>query len=286
MRNVAAWAGVYARMRERWGIIVVVSTTARQIRPKLHRARENIEEFHARATAFYAKNPHLVDTHEDAERGQRVYYLASVPKVPDALAAIAADALGNLRKPLDYIATAIEYRACGVKPKHRVYFPVGRDATHYESVRGACIKCAGQTAIDAFDAAEPYKGGAGELLWQLHELNKPDKHDLPLTVSSAYGGFDMGPIMRDSFRANFPDIDARIIPSVFLPVKKRICPLKVGDKLFAEPLDTKFEETRKFGIAVSFHEPGVIECEPVVKALTDFANAVDGIVEAFEPLLP
>jgi hypothetical protein len=263
-----------------------MSTTAKQIRSKINRAGENIEEFQFRAAAFYRANPHVVVSKEDPKAGQRVWQVAVLPQIPDALASVAADAIGNLRKPLDYVATRIEYAACGVKPKHLVYFPIGRNATHYVTVRRACIQCAGKPAIDAFDAAEPYKGGKGHVLWQLDQLHKPDKHELPLAIAGSYKAFDMGPIARDGFRANFPDVDATRIPSIFIGPKDRLCPLKVGDVLFREPLEPKMQEQRKFLLDISFHEPGVVECEPVLKTLQDFADAVGGILTAFEPLLP
>jgi hypothetical protein len=65
-----------------------------------------------------------------------------------------------------------------------------------------------------------------------------------------------------------------------------MCPLKVGDMLYIEPIDTEVNEERKFLLEVAFNEPGVIECETVLKTLKDFSNLVRGVVAAFEPLLP
>ena len=48
---------------------------------------------------------------------------------------------------------------------------------------------------------------------------------------------------------------------------------------------SEVHEERKFLLEVSFHEPGVIECEPVLKSLKDFSNLVRNIVTVFEPLL-
>lgn len=262
-------------------------STADRIRTKIDRAGENIEEFQLRAAAFYRANPHIVVGEEDLERGQRLWRVAVLPAIPTALASVAADAIGNLMKPLDYIASQIETAACGVKPKRHIYFPIGRDATHYETRRRACIKCAGKAAKDAFDAAEPYKGGRGHVLWQLHELNKPEKHDLPLAVSGGYRAFDIGPILRDGLRDSGPDgFDVTTLPPLFLKPADRMCPLKVGDVLFLEPLEPKMQEERKFLFDIAFDEPGVIECEPVLEALQKFSDAVSGILTAFEPLLP
>jgi len=255
-----------------------------RMRLKLNRAKQHIEEFDFRSRRFYATNPCRVRGDDDSKRGQRVWTVDWIAEVPDDLALATADALQNLRSPLDYIATRIETKACGAEPKHRVYFPIGRSAAHYQTVRGTYIKCAGQAAIDAFDATEPYRGGKGHALWQLNELNKPDKHELPLTVAAGYSAFDLAPMMRDTMREHLPDIGQPDFSLYIRPADRR-CPLQVGDVLLREPLDPKVQEDRKFLLDVSFHEPGVIECEPVLPTLKNLANLVDGIVTAFEPLL-
>ena len=264
-----------------------MSTTAKQIRSKINRAHENIGEFALRAGRFYNANPHIVTSKEDLVRGKRVWYLVQVPAIPHALADVAADAIGNLRKPLDYLATQIEYAACGREPKHRVYFPTGGSLAQYEANRRAYIRCSGQTAMDAFDAAEPYRGGKGEVLWQLHALNTPEKHRSPLTLSGGFRAFDIGAVVRDDWRKNFPgDAGADAIPSIFLRPTDRMCPLKVGAELFAELLDTPVNEERKFLLEISLDVPGVIECAPALETLQKFADAVSGVVTDFEPLLP
>lgn len=266
-----------------------MSTTARQIRSKINRAHENIDEFQARARAFYKANPHVVFGKEDAEAGKRVWHVGPLPEIPAALADVAADAIGNLCKPLDYIATQIEAAAGRVDLKG-VYFPVGRDAANYVTQRRRYVKAARQAAVDAFDAAEPYKGGKGEALWQLHELNSPEKHRAPLALSGGFKAFDLGPIFRDQFRANRPDwmsdADIAQMPSLFVRPADRMCPLKEGDALFAEPIEPKMQETRQFLLQMSLDEPGIVDCEPALETLQKFADAVSGILTAFEPLLP
>jgi hypothetical protein len=264
-----------------------MATTIERIRAKLTRADQHIEDFQLRSAAFYETDPYLVGTEDDPQAGQRVYRLIDLKPIPEILATIVADALQNLRSPLDYLATQIETAACNTKPKHRVYFPIGRNAAHYIAVRRAYIQCAGQAAIDAFDATEPYKGGRGEALWQLHELNKPDKHDLPLTVWAGYQGADIMPFAIDSPGWSPDALDLmRQMGPIFIRPADRLCPLQVGYELLREPLHLAVHEKRKFMLEVSLHEPGVIECEPALKTLKDFSNLVRDIVTSFEPLLP
>src|SRR5207249_749117 len=98
------------------------------------------------------------------------------------------------------------------KPKHHVYFPIGNSAAHYETVRRAYIQCAGKAAIDAFDATEPYKGGKGHALWQLNELNKPEKHEVPLAVSTGYTGVDFGVDFRTFARRSIEQLGQKVDP--------------------------------------------------------------------------
>lgn len=263
-------------------------STLHRIRSQVAWANRRIDDFERGAADFYATKPYVIGSKEYPERGQRVYHLASLADIPDDLAKITADALHNLRIPLDHIAFQTESAACvNASHRQRVYFPIAQSAANYPAVRDASIKCAGKSFIDALDAAEPYQAGRGHVLWQLHELDKPNKHKESLALTGGYHAFDFAPIARDVMRKDKPDwLDLSLIPSVFLRPADRMCPLEVGDELFAEPLDTEVYEERQFLLEISFYEPGVIECEPVLKTLKDMADVVSGIVTAFGPLLP
>jgi hypothetical protein len=241
-----------------------MSTTARQIRSKVSRAHENISEFQTRAAAFHKANPHIIRTKEDLEAGQRVWFVAVVPAIPDSLASIAADAIGNLRKPLDYIATQIEV-AAGRERVRGVYFPVGRDAANYQAQRRRYIQAAGKAALYAFDATEPYKGGRGEIIWQLHELYNPDKHTAPLALSGGYHAVDISPDLRAGMAES--GFDPHVIPPLFIKPADRLCPLEAGDELFRAPLDHKVEEDRTFLLEIAFDN--CADCLPAQRARVD-----------------
>ena len=61
---------------------------------------------------------------------------------------------------------------------------------------------------------------------------------------------------------------------------------KAGDELYIEPIDHEMAKNRRFTFNVSFHQPGVIECEPALKTLQDMTNLVDAIVIALGKFLP
>jgi hypothetical protein len=150
-----------------------------RIRAKITRANQHILDFQLALAAFYKTNPYSIGVKIDPQSGNRIYFVAKVDPVPDTLETIAADIIQNLRSPLDHIAHQLVVDARnGAEPDWTVYYPISGSAAYYPSTRGGKIKGVRQEVVDAIDASEPYKGGRGHALWQLNELNKPDKHEL------------------------------------------------------------------------------------------------------------
>jgi hypothetical protein len=252
-----------------------------RIRAKVTRAILHVEDFELAIGAFYRSRPYTVGVKEDTERGKRVYFLAGIAEVPLNVESIAADALGNLREALDHVAYQLELAGCGAPPKQHVYFPIADSAADYPALRDRYIKCAGQSAIDAIDATEPYQGGKGHGLWQLNALKKVDKHHLLIAAGTISMGID---IVAGTYR-KFPEWAReawRNMPPLF--IREVGPPLKAGDELYIESLDEEMEQDRKFAFEVAFDRPGVVESEPALKTLQDLTNLLDGLVTSFEPL--
>ncbi|HZA50042.1 MAG TPA: hypothetical protein VE549_04825 [Myxococcaceae bacterium] len=138
--------------------------------------------------------------------------------------------------------------------------------------------------IDAIDSTEPYRSGKGHALWQLNEVNKPDKHKLPLAAISIHGGVDIMPTL-EAHASKTIGGNPKLAPLLegFRKLKvylgrdtKR--PLRVGDEVFVESLDHEIRRDRTFIFEVSLDAPGVIEYEPALKTFRDLANAVEGAV--------
>jgi len=92
------------------------------------------------------------------------------------------DAIHNLRTALDHLA----YRLVSVGPKPhwrgKVYFPIADSAEEFVSRIGGIKKRLRHDAVKPLAAIKAYRGGAGEILWQLNELDIIDKHRLLLPV--------------------------------------------------------------------------------------------------------
>ena len=153
-----------------------MSSIIERINAQITRAKQHVQDFEHALRTFNDTNPYAVSIKEDVRIGKRFYYVSKINSLPDSIATIAADVIQNLRSPLDHIAyqLVLDGRG-GLKPDWDVYYPICRSAVDYPAKRGGRIKGVGQAVIDAIDATEPYKGGNGHVLWQLNELNNPNK---------------------------------------------------------------------------------------------------------------
>ena len=256
-----------------------------RIRAKVTRAKQHLQDFQLGLRAFYDTKPYTVAIKEDSQSGKRFYYVAKVDPVPDHLTAIAADVIQNLRSPLDQIAYQLVLDARGgTKPEWLVYYPISATASDYPATFKSKIKGVRQEVIDAIDATEPYKGGKGHALWQLNELNKPDKHELLIGAGSFSSGIEVTEF--NAMLKTFPGAENLKIPPTFWNPADKQLPLKVGNELYGEPLDREVAENRRFTFDISFNQPGVIECEPALKTLQDMTNLVDAIVAGLGKFLP
>jgi hypothetical protein len=265
-----------------------MTDTLRRIQAKVTRAKQLIQDLQVALTAFHETKPYAVAIKEDTQAGKRIYYVAKSDPIPDHVAAIAADAIQNLRSPLDQTAYQLVLDARGgIEPKWRVYYPVCGNAKDYPALRQNFIRGVRQQVLDAIDATEPYNGGKGHTIWQLNELSKPDKHKLLVSAGAFSAGVEIMPpkaFMESAMKmmggANFS------FPSIFLTPADKLLALKVGDELYIEPLDLEAAPNRRFTFDVSFNQPSVIECEAAIKTLQDMANVVDGVVGTLGKFLP
>lgn len=158
------------------------------IRDKIERADKHILELDAAIEAFCKTNPCKIKAGFSSDK-RATYFVADIESIPLVVRAIAGDAIQNLRSALDYLACLLWNRTntgdC------RIYFPIFDSAAEYEARAFGKVKGLAQDAIDAISAVQPYKGGSGIWLWQLHKLSVIDKHRLPLTVAAGNLGIHL-----------------------------------------------------------------------------------------------
>jgi hypothetical protein len=255
---------------------------------KLKRARAHISAFEQQLRAFLEGHPYKVAARSDPETRKPIYYVESAEAVPDCLPRIAGDAIQNLMSALDHLAYQIVCSDTGDNPPNPrgIYFPIADDAAKYEDSKRRRMEGARQQTFDAVDALKPYKGG-NDRLWALHRLNNIEKHRLLLTVGSQAGGIHLGQLMAGHLGGTFPPEAVAALESmnVFLNPADKGFPLKAGFELYIGAVDEKPNPKLQFRFNVALSEPGVIDGEPVLEAIKQFAKLVDEIVAQLTPLL-
>jgi hypothetical protein len=254
-------------------------------RTKIDRAKQHIRDAETTIRTFLDTKPYVVGTKRNPQTRELIYYLVSVRETPHELAAIAGDALQNLRSALDHLAYQLVFVGTnGNGPFDHVYFPIFDDVVKYEAGKHGRVKGMRSDAISAIDAVKPYRGG-DDTLWRLHKLNNSDKHRLLLTVGSAYRSVDIGGHLHRKLVEAFPESSGSPAISLHLRPADRLCPLKAGDELFIDQADAKVDEGLKFTFDIALSEPQVAEGEPLVETVKQMADVIDGLIPHFEPFV-
>lgn len=251
----------------------IVPTYFDGIDAKIKRADKHGFELKDVVDRFKQSEPYTLFSYCDLESRNELFAVHVNAEPPLEAAAIAGDLINNLRTALDYLMCEL-YRVNGVEPSEWTFFPISRTPDKFKAKIGGIEKTIGKKAVKLIEATEPYKGGAGDGLWQLHELNRRDKHRLLMTVGSSYEEFAFKPS------------DKRFAGAPFIHIKPkggRVYPLKEGTVLFSKPALVDMD--LKFGFNVVLDEPGVIDGELLLPTLFQFFNLVKGTVEPFRPLL-
>jgi hypothetical protein len=205
---------------------------------KIEWAKQHIVNLEAAWEAFFKSGGYVLAYNDDPDKRERSYYVAVAKDIPPSISLIAGDAIHNLRSSLDHIAhhlVVVGTQQPG--PFGSVYFPIFETASKYKAGLPGKVKGMRQDAIDAITAIEPYGGGKGEILWQLHCLNNIDKHQLLLTVYGALFAHSMLPTHRQEMqRIYVGSHPGRIPPDLGgVSVTASRFPVKQGDVLLTIP---------------------------------------------------
>jgi hypothetical protein len=246
---------------------------------KPNRAKKHIRDLNDACDAFDKSHPYVVSTDINPQTREYTYKIESIQSVPLEIAAIAGDALQNLRSALDHLAYRL-VEVAGGEPTSRTGFPIFESAEKYAHPENTGkVKGMGNGAIEAINNLKPY-GGGNDALWHLHQLNNRDKHRLLIAVAAKNLDYNMTPSQREDACRNFLGIDPSSInpkPSDFLTQPPVIMPLEPGYVLRSIP-ESEVDKSMHFLIDVAFSEPEIATPEPVVETLNRMANVVIGII--------
>lgn len=251
-------------------------------RVKIERAKEHIRDFEVGTDAFFDSKPYRVVAQHDTKRRTLYVQLREFERLPLRWSAVVADAVHNLRSSLDILWSHVMNPDSSAPPRKQ-YFPVLEDAEAYKARRAREVKSRRKLAMDILDATKPYRGG-NDTLWALNEIDIRNKHEV---LSLAVGTFqEMTVAVFNTW--DFPNPDRFVLtPKGSLHVLEDNTPLF---EIHPPPgvMDAKVNVKYEITYAVAFGEGEVLEGKPVIEALHEFSELVDGIALAFESagLLP
>ena len=249
---------------------------------KIARARARFGELETECQAFFDGEPYGIEVKRDQE-DRPVYFVQRAQDPPPLIAAIAGDAIQNLRSALDHVAyELVMTNVSGARPLGHVYFPIAESKAKYDAKKAKQLKGVSPAVIDAIDSLRPYKGG-DDVLWLLHSLNNIDKHRLLVTVGSFYRSVDLGGHITRKMAKQFPHLTEMPELSAFFRLEGAP-PLRVGDDLLSLEPGGDVDPHMQFRFHLAFHEVGICEGEPLMDTLINMVDAVEGVVARLDSL--
>jgi hypothetical protein len=243
---------------------------------KIERAKEHLENLSAEILGLNDLDPYDVVAKYEPESGDYVVRIETDYSPPLRWAAIAGDAVHNLRSALDLLVFQLVL-ANGKRPDTKTEFPIFLDPAKYKAGGPRKVKGADKATMRIFDGLQPCNETQApdrHPLWLLHRLDIRDKHQL-LNVVVAGAQTDQFKIRT----GNFGIINGRY--NAF------ICPIEHGAELGRFQLtspeaEVDMEYHITFGVV--FEDFGVDDnfaVVPTIKKIVQFVEAVPPLFESF-----
>ncbi|HXQ53376.1 MAG TPA: hypothetical protein VN802_19950 [Stellaceae bacterium] len=236
---------------------------------KLKRARVHIEALREAILDYLRPHPVVLEVAPGPTPDKKAWVVRVSNEAPRELAAIAGDAVHNLRSALDLMACEL-VRLNGKDDKN-VRFPFSASEAEFDNALSwRQMDKAAPDVVDLLKSMKPYRGG-NEALRGIHDLDILDKHQMLIPTIQYAGAMPLtiqtpiGPVEFTDFSV-VPARDGELIGlfAVNLPV----------------PIGTK--HLAMFGLALPAGAP--FEHREMLHVLEDLAKLVAGIIEKFEML--
>jgi hypothetical protein len=144
---------------------------------KIERAKEHIAEFERASRNFLGSHPYTAVSQFDPQSSELRFVVQSDHTIDPRLAAIAADAIHNLRAPLDILWHQVWTK--GAAGRRKQYFPFVANAqdltTRFQSVK----QTSQRDAVVILHATKSYSAG-NKFFGPLNEIEVRDKHEVPI----------------------------------------------------------------------------------------------------------
>jgi hypothetical protein len=252
---------------------------------KISRARKHADDLEAEIRAYWKTGPvstqgtGVVPT-KNGGTGARTFTVSSIRPLPGSIPPLTGDAAHNIRSALDHFACAAVAR-----PTRHTCFPIwSRDDPRKAAPKGSewletverQLDGASPALIKAVQALTPWESGNDKRLWQVHELDRIDKHRLLISVAAANTAvlFDLpSPILNPA-----PDRPPASVP---LAVgTKKWTPLEPGAVLWHVPEGSApGPDPKSFEYDVALAEPADLKGLPVVTQLRILAHNAEAAMQ-------
>ena len=254
-------------------------------RLKIERAKRHIHELTQAIDAFWSRQPYVVVAQDNLATGKRHFKVSIREEIPSDWSSIVGDAVHNARASLDLMMVAL-VRHCDPNRTsyNHVHFVIRETKDEFEKALPRNTKGANPATRKLIEELKPYKGG-DEAFWRLHQLDILDKHKALIPVGSAFQAFG---ITMDP-KKSFPDAawlkDAPAMTSFCRPAERQF-PLKDGAHIASTTLNDPSKDDHQFAFEVAFGEGQILDGEPVIPALTQIVQFVEGVFDVIETGLP
>lgn len=276
---------------------------------KVRRAEKHIADLNAEIKGFLSGNPYRIVGHLNAQKSERIWRI-HVNSIPFEISNIAADAIHNLRTPLDKMLTDGAPRSAIHLNKPdiaTIKFPFFDHVNESRKFRERLEKNFTAGVVKFLLDREPYRGGEGSVLWAINHLDNRDKHrSIVAPISTGFGttqvhGFSIigGKLLRMGSRKGkhmvaHPNGSGDLIAeSDTLAPIYRLNPVLAspGYLEFTSPHDDmevctttpggKLNADIKPSLAIAFSNIAGFEGEPIIQSLDKMRQAVIATIESF-----
>jgi hypothetical protein len=254
---------------------------------KVEQAKKHIDRLEREIIDFWSTSPYGIEVVGDPKNATGAYRIKGDPApLPDSLTLTAGDAAHNLRSALDHFACA---SAATTTPN--TAFPVWRaprtpTPDEWRGLVFGKLQSAPTSLINAVIDLRIYKGGTGQDIWALDELDRVDKHRLLIPVTGANTALvvDFGEVMAATFPSLYTEGRTPKLPVALRPVAWT--PVTAGVELFSVQTSNGFNTDPKFIFEVALAEPDALRGKPVAEALRHLACETESLLQRLVPLVP
>jgi hypothetical protein len=266
------------------------------VRIKVERAKQHFGDLQGRVERFQEENPYRAIPYDEPDTGDLVYK-AHVPEQPPPYwSAIVGDCVHNLRPSLDLLVCEMvraEDEPLAPNTGFVVFKSEAGCTEEFKSGPPGQIKGVPQCAVKLIEEAKPYKG-ADNPFWMLHKLDIEDKHKLLVPVGVVHQSI-ITTFRLDDFSVTNHDPtkiigNELVTPPTGITPTGHPFPLEDGAEIYRVPTGLRNDPRAQMHvypelvIEIAFGEVEVVEGEPLIPALYQAIQFVEGFVKLFPPL--